>query len=774
MASPQHGRIVPPSGTIAGQIAIVGARPGRDEVYTGRPFSGPSGDLLWRLFGQSRSEVYVTNVRKDFHDVHSVPTPTEISEVLPALRDELARTTAPLFLAVGAQALYALTGKTSIESWRGSVVPCTLVPGRKVIGTYHTAAALRDWPITYIIERDLRRARRESLFPDITRPSRTFTIDADLETTVKYLDGLGDLISVDIETIGLDYPVCVGISDDPGRAICIPFRGGRLSTSELAYVWRKLFRVFQSRGIIGQNIQFDLTRLERYGFNFPNIAFDTMLAHHLLYPEFDHDLGFITSIYTNEPYYKDQASVDLYRYNCLDAACTYEAYMGLLKELREAGQERYFYEHIMSLIRPIMQMQSEGFVIDQPALESARARLELEREYLQLTLEQEVGFDINVRSGPDLRRLLHEELRLPKLKMTRTGLPATDEDTLRKLAYENAEHAPVFKRILDVRERRTMLSGFLNLQVNEAGRYRADYLIHGTKSGRLSSRGRGHGPQLQNIPMRARKMFVAAPGHKLIQGDLKRAEAMFVAFDSQSPTLQKLYTDESINPYCEFASRTLHRPVSKSEDVIYKTFKTVTHASNYGMAWKKLIIILRLAGINIDDLDIRGIWGAKKKAEFLIESYHSLAPELRDNWYPRIRSVVRATRCVHDAFGRRRLFLDRMDEDLYRKAFAQRPQASIVGVTNIGVRRLVGQGVKVVAQVHDSIVCEVLEQDVEQSLAALEAAMTTPVETWGGVITIPVELKVGDSWGTLDEVDLKISLPSVDYPGHDSSGGAQV
>src|SRR5262245_55859267 len=139
MASPLHGKIVPPSGTIACQIAWVGARPGQDEVYSGRPFSGPSGELLWRLAGVSRAECYVTNVRKDFHDIHSVPTPAEIDEVLPALRDELAATTANLFVAIGAQALYALTSKPSIEAWRGSVLPCTLVPGRKVMGTYHTA-----------------------------------------------------------------------------------------------------------------------------------------------------------------------------------------------------------------------------------------------------------------------------------------------------------------------------------------------------------------------------------------------------------------------------------------------------------------------------------------------------------------------------------------------------------------------------------------------------------------------------------------------------------
>src|SRR5215472_8390637 len=241
----RHGKIVPPSGTKYCQIAVVGARPGQDEVDSGRPFSGPSGDLLWRLFGVNRSECYVTNVRKDYSDTHSVPTVGEIDEVLPSLRDELNSTTATLFVAVGAQALYALANKSSIEQWRGSIVPSTLLPGRKVLGIYHTAHALREWPITYIIERDLRKARREALTPDINYPTRTFTIDADLGTTVEYLDGLGDPISVDIETVGLETPACVGISDSAERAICIPFIGGRLTASELAYVWRRLHNVFQ-------------------------------------------------------------------------------------------------------------------------------------------------------------------------------------------------------------------------------------------------------------------------------------------------------------------------------------------------------------------------------------------------------------------------------------------------------------------------------------------------------------------------------------------------
>jgi uracil-DNA glycosylase family 4 len=749
------GTIVPPSGSPYGMIAIVAARPGYDECFSKMPLTGPSGDMLWRLLGIPRSEVYVTNVRKDYSESHSVPTPGEIDEALPGLRNELARTTATTFVALGAQALYALTGKSSIEQWRGSVIPCSLLPGRKVLATYHTAHALRDYPQTYIIEHDLRRARHEALYPDIRTRKREFIINPTLKQAVEYIDNLGDPLSVDIETIGFETIDCVGISDHPERAICIPFIGGCLTASELAYVWRRLYRLFLSRGIIGQNIQFDLTRLERYGFRFPRIHFDTMLAHHLLYPEFDHDLGFITSIYTNEPYYKHEIRTSRWEYNCKDAAFTYEAYEGLLQELKQANQLDYFNEHVMSLIRPIMQMQDAGFVIDQPALSATRRRLELERDYLQLLLEKEVGFPINVRSGPDLRRLLYDDLRLPVKKRTKKAqAPATDEELIRSLMFSHSEHASVLKNVLDVRERRTMLSGFLNLSTSEDGRYKANYLIHGTKSGRLSSRGRGEGPQLQNIPLMARKMFVASPGHKLIQGDLKRAEAMFVAFDSQSAKLQALYTDPRINPYCEFATEVMHRRITKADELIYKTFKQVTHASNYGMAWKKLIMVLRLAGINIEDLEIRGLWGAKKKAEFLIESYHASYPEIRGNWHRKIKGIVRPTRCIHDAFGRRRLFLDRLDEDLFRKAFAQRPQSSIVTVANMGVCHLVAQGYRVVAQVHDSIVCEVPEEDERTSLVALNEAMTTPVTSWGGTFTIPVELKSGYSWGDLHDVEV--------------------
>jgi len=746
-----------PTGPLGAQIAIVGARPGRDEVQTGIPFSGPSGQLLWKLLGVPRTEVYTTNVRRDFSSANATPTEAEIVEVLPALRSELEQTTANVIIAVGAQALRALTDRPSIEKWRGSILNSTLLPGRKVIGVYHTAAALREWYLTYIIEHDLRRARRESHYPHIIRPERTFLINPTLDDAVSFLDSLGDPVSVDIETRGRDV-VCVALSDDPSRAICIPFTDGRLGPTELVYLWRRLDGIFRTRGIIGQNIQFDVSRLERLGFQIERIVFDTMLAHHLLYPEFPHDLGFITSIYTEEPYYKHEIESDtlegFWRYNCKDAACTYEAYLGLDSELREVGQDEYFRARVLQLLRPVMSMQARGLYVDQTTLAATRRRMELEIEYLQLQLDQTVGFPCNVRSTRDLRFLLYDVLGCPTVKRTPKGDSSTDEETLRKLAYSGHANAETVEKILNIRERRTLVSGFLNIGLSEDNRYRANYLIHGTDSGRLSSRGPSTGgPQLQNVPKIARKIFVAPPGRVLVQGDLRRAEAMFVAYDAEELRLIEIFQDPTRDLYREMAASALAKNVDAIEPWERELFKRVCHASNYGMGPLKFITVLRLAGINIEDLPIRGVYGAKKRAEYVLNSYHTAYPAIR-RWQKRIWEYVRPRRYITDALGRRRTFLDRLDEHLGRVACSTRPQSTIVGITNIGLTRLHREGYDICAQVHDSILVECWEADKLTTAQAVSRAMTVPLTVNGRTFTIPVDIQWGYSWGQMISADI--------------------
>lgn len=772
----------PPDGSLTARIAYVGARPGREELSGKRGFIGASGQLLWRISKVPRSECYVTNVRKDFSNTHDTPTRAEIQEVLPDLRDELSHTHANILVAIGADALFALTSKTSIEKWRGSVVESTLLPGRKVIGTWHTAAALRTYSLRYVIDLDLRRALRESAYPEIRRPHRLFTINPSFEEAREYLRRLGSPIAVDIETFG-DQVSCVALSDNPNRALCVPFFGGRYNVAELAELWRELDTVFRTRETEGQNFQFDTTRLERIGFKIKNIGFDTMLAHHLLWTELGsgtkrkqgdrgidsltgkHSLAFISSVYTDEPYYKDESErawnwsrdielserlQEYWTYNCKDACVTREASIKLRHELEKFGQTKYFHEQVMSLIRPIMHVQSAGMAVDETALEQVRRRIKLECDYLQAKFDNDAGFHCNVKSPIALKYLLFDKLKMRPVKLTKKGKASLDEETIRTLAYKG-EHPELFRAILDIRERRTLLSNFLSIVVDN-GRYKAAYLIHGTDSGRLSSRAIGKGPQLQNIPSSTRRIFIPSRGNVFVQGDLSRAEAMYVAYASNSRGLIALFEDSSRDLYKEVAAESLGwRPEQVLKTGIERqVFKQVVLGSNYVMGPLRLVTVLRLKGLDIMKMPVPGNSG-KAKAEYVQDRYFDLYPEIR-TWQREIEDEVRRTRCLTSALGRRRMFLDRMDAPLFRAACSYDPQATVVGIANRALRMLDEQGWKVVSQVHDSIKIECEARQRDEAAVAIHDAMTFPVLVRGRLMTIPVDLQWSDrSWGELDE-----------------------
>lgn len=763
--------LVPAEGYFSAKYALVGARPGKDEVPAGRPFVGASGQLLNRVLPFPRTECYLTNVRKDYSATHSVPTMSEIHEALPALKEEISKTKANIIIALGGESLYALTGFAGIEKYRGSVLPCSLVEGRKVIGTYHPAACLHTYQWSYILQRDLRRAMRESEYPNIVRRDRRFILNPSLDQAVdEIIPNWKSPISVDIETFG-NSPDCIGVGDSPDNATCFPFIGGNYADNELRMLWRALAKALEERDIIGQNIQFDITRLERFGFRLPRIYFDTMLAHHLLWPELGgaskradkaagvdslagkHSLAFLTSMYTDEPYYKDEGGFHgnferRWTYNCKDVAYTYECYEGLKKELEAHNQWDYYQEHIIQLIRPVMGMQSRGFHIDFDSLNKTRKRMERETEYLQLSFNHALGFACNVKSPGDITHLIQNVLKLPIAKRTKTGKISTDEDTIRTLAY-NSPHSEIFQKILDIRERRTMLSGFLGMETDPAdGRYKVNFLIHGTDSSRLSSRAQRKGPQLQNIPYSARKVFKAAPGFVLVQGDLAKADATYVAYDAEAQALIDMLSDPARNMYLEVGADILGRQFTK-DDVEYKCFKSSVHAAHYGMGPHKWLIVLRLAGIDIADIQIPGITKPLKKAEYFLETYHAKNPSIRHRWQRGITQTVKSTRTLHDSFNRIRIFLGRMDDYLFRKAFAYRPRSTVGGITNRGLRLLYEQGYNLCNQVHDSIAIEIEEEREAEGVYAMKNAMSCPLILHGREMNIKVDIQTGPIWGSL-------------------------
>jgi hypothetical protein len=137
------------------------------------------------------------------------------------------------------------------------------------------------------------------------------------------------------------YPLLLGLADSPSFGIS--FKLFRDSQSETVKLWRELYELFQNVITIGQNfLNYDVFYENALGFNIPlDKIQDTLIRHHILWPELPHKLQFLTRQYTREPYYKDEGqhyglkAMDRYRrYNTLDACVTYEVWNGQEEEFK--------------------------------------------------------------------------------------------------------------------------------------------------------------------------------------------------------------------------------------------------------------------------------------------------------------------------------------------------------------------------------------------------------------------------------------------------------
>jgi len=219
--------------------------------------------------------------------------------------------------------LLPLAGKKGIDKWRGSILSSALVKGQKVIGTYNPAYALRVYEAKAIIEIDLARVLTESANPSISLPEREIIIATNEQLLSQYRDEfiIAEFLSCDIESFeredGSWQISCVGFSDRADRALVIPWTtlAGPQTIAELCQC--PAMKIFQ-------NAQYDVVVLQDHGIEVKNVSWDTMYGHHALFAEsaggedeisklmgkkrmsvLKKGLAFQTSIYTREPYYKD-------------------------------------------------------------------------------------------------------------------------------------------------------------------------------------------------------------------------------------------------------------------------------------------------------------------------------------------------------------------------------------------------------------------------------------------------------------------------------------
>lgn len=333
MASPAF---VHSSGPKDAKIALVGEGWGDQEALVGKPFQGYSGQELTRMLaeaGISRRDCFITNVFnfrvKEIADLCGKKSEVgadyplanlgktgqylkpEFFPELARLEQELSVVSPNVVVALGATACWALLGVNGLASLRGTVAMGHNVP-LKVLPTYHPAAIMRNWAHRPITVADLMKAKRESVTPVISRPSRFLLVNPSLAEIRSWVSThLRDECSCDIET-KFGMIEMIGFSASPTHAMVIPFwdksKGGNYwPTFAEEKAARQVVRtILEDPSItkIFQNGLYDLQYIMKEGFRPRGCREDTMLLHHSLYPEMQKGLGFLGSVYTSEPAWK--------------------------------------------------------------------------------------------------------------------------------------------------------------------------------------------------------------------------------------------------------------------------------------------------------------------------------------------------------------------------------------------------------------------------------------------------------------------------------------
>ena len=787
-----------PSKTTNHRLAIVGEAPGVHEEKTGKPFVGPSGYLLWAACPLDRSQVFVGNVcqvRPPNNDISKFAlNGPEIREGLEALKHDLEVFKPNCLLLLGSTALSAVACKSTLEHWRGSVIPTPL--GYKAVATYHPAAVLRDYKLLPIFRLDINKAVKQSLFSEIRTTERCLNIDLTPDEIVDRLENIKTPVAIDIEG-GVGTIECISIATSKCEAFIVPLY------PPIPKVWRALKRFLESDvPKVLQNCLYDAFVLEySYGIKVNNIADDIMLKHWELFPEFPKSLAFQASIYTDEPYWKDEGKTDnkrqLYLYCCKDAATTYE-----INEKLPATQH---YRFNMQLIRPLLDIQLRGFRFDVTKRDKRVADIKKLIYRLQWALNEIAGYHFEpsvdnvkeylcfkkqldiIKTPEDLIKYskiteLHNSTRIAELlkqpqtpavigeiemlinyginvnspKQVSEFFGVDSSDILSLLNLFKKTNDILVKLLLLIRSYRTRLET-LESKVDKDNRMRCAYNIVGTETGRIScyKSNTGSGFNLQTVTKKDRDLFIADEGYWLFQCDLSGADGWTVAAHCAAlgdRTMLEHYLN-GIKPakilavlynkgYLPVDVKAACKEID-SDGWLYFACKRIMHGSNYGMGERTIS-----EQILKDSYKLYGepITVAPATCKHLQELYFKLYPGVR-RWHKVVSEQIRKHGYIVAASGHKRTFFGRRDDlATLKEALAFEPQANTTYVTNLALLRL-SKRLIILHQVHDAVIGEF--DDPTWAVPFIVECFNNPIKVAGIQITIPFEGAYGTSWGNL-------------------------
>jgi len=524
------------------KIALVGEAPTIRDIESKVMFSLQVGRVLDKALSFAnidRKQCSVTMVSKEptnFNDLYHYSGKDrlrlpKLNQWLTMLKAELGSGAVNVAVALGEEALYALTDKRGITKWRGSILPSTLVPGLKVIPALSPSWIMRgQFQHFWNLVTDLTRAEKQSHFKAIVPPKYQSFTSPDLGAVKRFIACIGseEKWSLDIETRAHQL-ACFSIAYQD-RAMCIPIQnpnGPAYFPGHEAIIWQEVRRLMERNPyLVGQNLTFDLEYLFDYGLEPSGIWMDTMISHAVLYPEFPKGLDFLAAMYTEMPYYKADGKVsnpnlttqDLWTYNNKDTIATLWSALEIEKQLNKRGLWSV-HEFVTKELGLALEMQRNRLKID-PAKKAelkvlmGQAGQELSGKWAAKhnnTLERLAGDPVivrpNVNSPKQVAEFLYKTLKLPV--KTRDGAVVSDETAISELKAANPEIEEL-GWILEERHLRKLNSSYLDVATEPDGTWAGSWCVHGTETGRWSSGkgARGRGLNLQTVPKAVRWMIV--------------------------------------------------------------------------------------------------------------------------------------------------------------------------------------------------------------------------------------------------------------------------
>lgn len=519
------------------KICILAEAPARTEMRAGRPLVGPSGQLFDQCMHGGkivRRECYLLNVFEDqVNKSKDGKTITDkdgevlwtsrkgLSEAGEAAsqgcRDRLSNSQANVVVPLGGTALSVVYDDVRIMKLRGSILRGNEFSGyKKLVPTVHPAACLRGQYLwRYLLISDLSRAKQESEDSELNLPVRELIIDPSFDQVVEYLHHCAkhDRIAFDDEVLNHQVS-CISLATSPKQSMCIPFVGKKgqnyFDLEEETEIWRLVANIMADKCItkIGQNLMFDISfNLQQINiFTYGPIG-DTMLAHHIIYPDFRKGLDFLCSMHTREPYYKDDRKLwskpwlDLERfwiYNAKDSAVAFEIW-DALEPLLKSGGYWDTYQETIEILPVLMYMMLRGMKVDRERLEKTKKEVATAIEEKRKKLAEASDYEFNHASPKQCIEYFYIHKSIKPYVSRITGKPSCDDKALSRIWRRF--HLEEAKIIQDLRTLEKLHGTYLEVGIDRDDRIRCSYNPRGTTTGRPSSSQTvfGTGMNMQNL-----------------------------------------------------------------------------------------------------------------------------------------------------------------------------------------------------------------------------------------------------------------------------------